>query len=180
MLIKMDCTFCNRNGTKYICVRCGNPVCNVCAEAVHENEEGYDEPNYRVGKCPGNTCKIMDVNNEMINSLNVDGVNNGVYRDDSDSRDVNSDTVIAVVEDETLMTNSKKRTVGIKKGKPVDIFNFFNKASSADSHALEKRKATKNNIAGHTRAGQGKIDPPPGKKKFELKNYPAKNISKQI
>ena len=85
MLVKMECVFCNRDGIKYSCILCGNPVSNVCA---------YDEPNYRVGKCPGNKCRItdvnMDVNNEMVNSLNVDGVNNNVYSDNSNSRDVNN------------------------------------------------------------------------------------------
>ena len=38
---------------------CGNRVCNVCAVPADESQEGYDEQNYRVGKCPNGACEQM-------------------------------------------------------------------------------------------------------------------------
>ena len=36
---------------------CFNPICNACAETAKSDEKGYDEGNYRVGKCPRGECK---------------------------------------------------------------------------------------------------------------------------
>ena len=54
----MGCKFCNREKTKYSCIFCGcYRVCNVCAVPVYESQEGYDEQNYQVGKCPNGACE---------------------------------------------------------------------------------------------------------------------------
>ena len=56
----MGCKFCNRENTKYSCIFCGcYRVCNVCAVPVYESQEGYDEQNYQVGKCPNGACEQM-------------------------------------------------------------------------------------------------------------------------
>ena len=55
-----DCCICGRKDTKYSCILCSNAICNVCAESAMYNEEGYDEDNYRVGKCPLGKCKKID------------------------------------------------------------------------------------------------------------------------
>ena len=56
----MGCKFCNREKTKYSCIFCGcYRVCNVCAVPVYESQEGYDEQNYQVGKCPNGACEQM-------------------------------------------------------------------------------------------------------------------------
>ena len=47
----MECSICKRKDTKYKCTVCGTSICNVCAVTVDEND-CYDEANYRVGKCP--------------------------------------------------------------------------------------------------------------------------------
>ena len=36
---------------------CGKRVCNVCAVPVDKFQEGYDEQNYQVGKCPNGACE---------------------------------------------------------------------------------------------------------------------------
>ena len=48
----MDCKFCHRENTTYSCILCRNPVGNVCAVLLDESQEGYDEQNYHIGKCP--------------------------------------------------------------------------------------------------------------------------------
>ena len=53
VIIMEDCKFCCRKETKYRCTLCANRVCNVCAEPVNADGIGYDEENYREGKCPG-------------------------------------------------------------------------------------------------------------------------------
>ena len=55
----MDCKFCNHENTKYSCILCGNRDCNVCAVSVDESQEGYDEQNDQVGKCPDGACEKM-------------------------------------------------------------------------------------------------------------------------
>ena len=55
----MNCKFCNRENRKYSCILCGNRVCNICAVPVDESQEGYDEQNYQVGKCPNGACEQM-------------------------------------------------------------------------------------------------------------------------
>ena len=56
----MGCKFCNRENTKCSCIFCGcYRVCNVCAVPVYESQEGYDEQNYQVGKCPNGACEQM-------------------------------------------------------------------------------------------------------------------------
>ena len=55
-----DWYICERKDTKYSCILCSNAICNVCAESAMYNEEGYDEDNYRVGKCPRGKCKKID------------------------------------------------------------------------------------------------------------------------
>ena len=52
----MDCKFFNRENTKYSCILYRNRVCNVCALLVDASQEGYDEQNCQVGKCPNGTC----------------------------------------------------------------------------------------------------------------------------
>ena len=52
----MDCCFCERKNTKYTCAICGSPVCNICSVPINENDNRYDECNYRVGICPINCC----------------------------------------------------------------------------------------------------------------------------
>ena len=51
-----DCHVCKRKDTKYSCVSCNKAICNVCADVAAEDEHGYDERHYRVGKCPGGKC----------------------------------------------------------------------------------------------------------------------------
>ena len=56
----MGCKFCNCENTKYSGIFCGcYRVCNVCAVPVYESQEGYDEQNYQVGKCPNGACEQM-------------------------------------------------------------------------------------------------------------------------
>ena len=55
----MDCTFCNRENTKYSCILCGNCFFNVCAVPVDEFQREYDEQNYHVAKCPNGACKQL-------------------------------------------------------------------------------------------------------------------------
>ena len=58
-----DCYICGRKDTKYSCILCSNAIRNVCAESAMYNEEGYDEDNYRVGKCSRSKCKkIGEIN----------------------------------------------------------------------------------------------------------------------
>ena len=52
-----DCYICGRENTKYSCILCDNKICNVCAESATNDEVGYDEENYRVGKCPSSKCR---------------------------------------------------------------------------------------------------------------------------
>ena len=49
------CGFCSRI-TKYKCSSCTNMVCVVCGDEVNENDEGYDEENHQVVKCPNGNC----------------------------------------------------------------------------------------------------------------------------
>ena len=51
-----DCYVCGRKDTKYSCILCESTVCNVCADLADEDEDGYDERIYRVGKCPDSKC----------------------------------------------------------------------------------------------------------------------------
>ena len=53
----MDCKFCHRENTTYSCILCRNPVGNVCAVLLDESQEGYDEQNYHIGKCPNGACE---------------------------------------------------------------------------------------------------------------------------
>ena len=55
-----DCYICGRKDTKYSGILCSNAICNVCAESAMYNEEGYDEDNHRVGKCPRGKSKKID------------------------------------------------------------------------------------------------------------------------
>ena len=52
----MDSKFFNRENTKHSCILYGNRVCNICAVPVDASQEGYDEQNCQVGKCPNGTC----------------------------------------------------------------------------------------------------------------------------
>ena len=52
---------------------CYSAVCNVCADPATENDAGYDESNYRVGKCPGGKCI-----NSGGSDYNASGLNNEV------------------------------------------------------------------------------------------------------
>ena len=52
-----DCYICKRKDTKYSCISCYSTICTVCADVATEMEDGYDESNYRVGRCPGGKCK---------------------------------------------------------------------------------------------------------------------------
>ena len=55
----MDCKFYNHENTKYSCILFENRVCNVCAVPVDEAQEGYDEQNYYIGKCPNGACEQL-------------------------------------------------------------------------------------------------------------------------
>ena len=69
-----DCYKCGRKNTKYSCILCDKIICNPCADIAEENEPGYDDDNYRVGKCPNSECqkkiKIKPTtNNKKPNSI---------------------------------------------------------------------------------------------------------------
>ena len=51
----MSSTACLRE-TKYVCVLCSESICTVCADPCEEDENGYDEESYHVGKCPDEQC----------------------------------------------------------------------------------------------------------------------------
>ena len=70
----MDCKFCHRENTTYSCILCRNPVGNVCAVLLDKSQEGYNEQNYHIGKCPNGACeqikdkiKEKDVVQQSIN-----------------------------------------------------------------------------------------------------------------
>ena len=46
--------------TQHRCTLCETCVCNACAVPVDEAGKGYDEGNYRVGKCPRGECSNVD------------------------------------------------------------------------------------------------------------------------
>ena len=139
----MDCIFCDRKETKYSCIICGNTVCNICSKVVNDEDEGYDEMNYRVGKCPRNMCKVKEVNsgNGDVNSdiVNSDNVKYGSVNKVNESEV--KDIVMAEVRDEAFneINKPKKRKIGTKEGKPVNIFNFFGVPKPTDSSMLGKR-----------------------------------------
>lgn len=45
------CAFCKARETKYKCVICCSPACNICTETVDESYAGYDEELKKVGIC---------------------------------------------------------------------------------------------------------------------------------
>ena len=47
------CNLCKARQTKYSCIKCNKPLCNVCAKAEGDNTECYNEEAKRVGKCLG-------------------------------------------------------------------------------------------------------------------------------
>ena len=49
-----DCSVCHHPNTKYSCISCAVTICNVCSVPANEDDLGYSEENYRVGKCQ--TC----------------------------------------------------------------------------------------------------------------------------
>lgn len=52
-----NCYKCDRENTKYRCLNCKKPLCNVCSIACTIDTEGYSEENYLVGKCSAaNDC----------------------------------------------------------------------------------------------------------------------------
>ena len=75
-----DCSFCGWKETKYTCTLCPNAVCNVCAKPVAEDEVGYDEKNYRVGKCLRGECKMGDVCLDTEKLLEAAGENDSAER----------------------------------------------------------------------------------------------------
>ena len=107
----MDCVFCDHKETKY---RCGNTVCNICSEVVNDEDEGYDEMNYRVGKCPHNMWKVKEVNSGN-GDVNSDIVNSSTVKYGSVTKVNGSevkDIVMAEVRDEAFNEINKP-----KKGK---------------------------------------------------------------
>ena len=61
-----NCYKCKRL-TKYSCIFCLKKVCNVCAEGVDPEKEGYDEENYRIGQCPESECQKSDKQKKFEN-----------------------------------------------------------------------------------------------------------------
>ena len=130
----MDCAFCERKVTKYRCTVCGNHVCNVCSEPVDINEKGYDEGNYRVGKCPRGACINTDSELSTV-------VEENVKRNSEGGGEVAK-----------LQNKSKKKRSG-DTGKPVNIFNYFGKArgkgnlaslkSTPDDHKKDAKASSK-------------------------------------
>ena len=63
----MECIQCGRKGTKYRCIQCSHPVCNVCTTTCTENTPGYCEETYSNGKCGG--CSIEQCSVERKRKL---------------------------------------------------------------------------------------------------------------
>ena len=117
----MDCAFCKRKDTKYRCTLCETYVCNACAVPVDEAEKGYDEGNYRVGKCPREECS------------NVDDVWSITAKTTS--------TTAEVAEAVKVKNQAKKKGSG-STGK-ANIFNFFGKARGKGSSESLKGETPK-------------------------------------
>ena len=45
-----NCFVCHRPNTKYSCVACAGAICDVCSVPANEDDLGYSDENYRVGK----------------------------------------------------------------------------------------------------------------------------------
>lgn len=52
--MEADCSFCKRT-TKYSCLNCSTPVCNVCSISAAPGRNGYDEEAKKIGICK--TCE---------------------------------------------------------------------------------------------------------------------------
>ena len=106
-----------------------------------------------------------DVNSDIVNSDNVNSevVNIGTVKYGSVNKVNESevkDIVMADIRDEAFneINKPKKRKIGTKEGKPVNIFNFFGVPKSTDSSMLGKRcnKTKKKLSFGNTGRNRGK------------------------
>ena len=68
-----SCMFCQVRNTKYKCITCNKPTCNICATPMEETTNGYSEEEKHVSKCPdccthsvneAEECSMTTVNNE--------------------------------------------------------------------------------------------------------------------